>query len=215
MPCKTWSQPDADHWRGLCVNRMFPETGTEGCPVCIRPEKVPVNCGGACFDGSPPASINVSIAGEFIAEDGTDLSGFTGVFGLTRTGIRAQCCVYVGRSPNMKPYTFYNLAGQLLTIPVENQIPDLEAEICSGGGGFFRMRIAGDPTASFFQGTPGQPAGFTWFHSEPEGDSGHRCKSPWLLPRVALTPSVPAGPFDSSVLWVGHVTPPPSVTLWW
>lgn len=35
--CTEWSQPDGDHFHGLCVNEFEPEVGSEGCPVCVSP----------------------------------------------------------------------------------------------------------------------------------------------------------------------------------
>jgi hypothetical protein len=212
MACKKWSQPDGNHWRSLCSNKMYPETGTEGCQLCLKPVGVSTICGGPCFEGSPPASVRVSISGSFVAANGTDLSGFTGEFGLQRVGVSDQCCVYVGKSPNMRPYVF-NSFGQVLE--VKDQLPDMEARLCAGGSGYFRLRIAGRANEAFFSGSPGQPAGFTWDISPPDGHRTHQCKSPWALPRVNHTPGVSAGPSDSSVLFIFQVTPPPSVTLWW
>jgi hypothetical protein len=212
MLCKTWNLLAAKYFNPLCTNRFFPEPANQSCSICVTPKKVTVGCGGACWDGSPPASITVSV-GAFVAANGADLSAYTGTFGLTRTGVRADCCVYTGRSPGMKPYTLNYGTPWATTVPVSAQVPDMTAEICSGGSGFFRMRIAGDPLASFFTGIPGQPAGFTW-DLFPASRS-HQCTSPWTLPRASMTPASPAGPGDSSVLFVGQVTPPSTVSLQW
>jgi hypothetical protein len=212
MLCKSWNLMDAKYFNPLCTNRFFPEFGNQSCPICVTPKKVSVLCGGACWDGSPPAGITVSV-GAFISANGADLSDYSGTFSLTRTGVRADCCVYTGRSPGMKPYVLNYGTPWATTVPVEDQVPDMTAEICGGGSGFFRMRIAGDPMASFFTGIPGQPAGFTWDLFP--GSRAHQCTSPWTLPRASMTPGSPAGPSDSSVLFVGQVTPPSSVSLHW
>jgi hypothetical protein len=212
MLCKTWNIMAAKYFNPLCTNRFYPEPANKSCSICVKPMKAYVDCGGACWDGSPPASITVSV-GAFVAESGVDLSAYTGTFGLTRTGVGSTCCLYTGRSPGMKPYVLNYGTPWATTVPVSDQIPDMTAEICSGGSGFFRMRIAGDPLASFFTGSPGQPAGFTWDLFPLS--RAHQCLSPWPLPRVSTTPGVSAGPGDSSVSFVHQVTPPTSVLLQW
>lgn len=59
--CTEWSQPDGDHFHGLCVNEFEPEVGSEGCPVCVSP--VPAQsrvCGSfdplACLKENPLSS---------------------------------------------------------------------------------------------------------------------------------------------------------------
>jgi hypothetical protein len=37
MPCKTWSQPDGNHIRGLCTNQFFAEGHTNNCVICAEP----------------------------------------------------------------------------------------------------------------------------------------------------------------------------------
>ena len=37
MPCKTWSQPDGNHIRGLCTNKLFAEGPLKNCVLCITP----------------------------------------------------------------------------------------------------------------------------------------------------------------------------------
>jgi len=35
--CREWTQPDGDHFRGLCTNEFWPKAGTKGCDVCVNP----------------------------------------------------------------------------------------------------------------------------------------------------------------------------------
>lgn len=37
--CTEWTQPDGDHFHGLCVNELEPEVEAEGCPICVSPTK--------------------------------------------------------------------------------------------------------------------------------------------------------------------------------
>ena len=200
------------YFNPLCTNRFFPAVGNNSCPICVKPVKVNVDCGGACWDMTPPAQISVSV-GAFVSANGADLSDYTGTFFLVRTGIRGQCCEYAGRSPGMKPYVLNYGTPWAYTVPVADQVPDMTAEICSSGAGFLKARIAGDPLASFGTGIPGQPAGFMWDLFP--GDRTHQCLSPWPLMRVNAIPGVPAGPGDSGVIFVAQVTPPSSVSLMW
>jgi hypothetical protein len=216
VECRVWSQPDANHWRGLCTNRFFPKTGTEGCPICVKPLTVSVECGGECFEGSPPAAIKVRFSGVFVAENGTDMSDLVGEFGLTRTGRFAQCCLYSGRSPYMKPIT-RDQFGNLLPSPitVADQYPDMHASICAGGSGHFEIRLAGSSTGAWDNSYTFPPAGFQWRPSLTGSDNFHDCESPWGLPHVSLTRGSPVAPFDMAFIFVSQVTPPQSVILWW
>ena len=51
MACKTWSQPDGNHLRGLCTNTLFSEAGTANCVLCVQPTRQVRPCTGVC---SPP-----------------------------------------------------------------------------------------------------------------------------------------------------------------
>ena len=37
MVCKTWSQPDGNHIRGLCTNELFAEGNSNNCSICVTP----------------------------------------------------------------------------------------------------------------------------------------------------------------------------------
>lgn len=37
MTCKTWSQPDGNHIRGLCTNELFAEGNSNNCSICVTP----------------------------------------------------------------------------------------------------------------------------------------------------------------------------------
>jgi len=45
--CREWTQPDGDHFHGLCSNILTPKTGDtnsetpDGCDVCVKPIEVP------------------------------------------------------------------------------------------------------------------------------------------------------------------------------
>lgn len=46
MVCRTWSQPDGNHLRGLCTNELFSESGGTNCSICIHPIGItPGTCG--------------------------------------------------------------------------------------------------------------------------------------------------------------------------
>lgn len=46
MVCKTWSQPDGNHLRGLCTNELFAEGQNNTCSICISPVdgRIPGEC---------------------------------------------------------------------------------------------------------------------------------------------------------------------------
>lgn len=35
--CREWTQPDGNHFHGLCTNEFWPKAGTDGCNVCVSP----------------------------------------------------------------------------------------------------------------------------------------------------------------------------------
>lgn len=46
MACLTWSQPDANHIRGLCTNELFSEGSVSNCSICVNPVDTSVSgCG--------------------------------------------------------------------------------------------------------------------------------------------------------------------------
>lgn len=58
--CREWTQPDGDHFHGLCVNEMMPKLGASsnetpsGCNVCVNPYRSPTPCD-LYVPGGPPA----------------------------------------------------------------------------------------------------------------------------------------------------------------
>lgn len=38
--CREWTQPDGDHFHGLCSNEFWPKPGTRGCNLCVNPKVV-------------------------------------------------------------------------------------------------------------------------------------------------------------------------------
>ena len=60
MVCRTWSQPDANHFRGLCTNSFYPEVGSnaKSCVVCATP----VQIGGSCPDCDEDPAKSYSVA---------------------------------------------------------------------------------------------------------------------------------------------------------
>ncbi len=63
MECKTWSQQDASHWRGLCTNSFYSEgiTGAKQCVVCVIPVDPPDPC--IVCDPPAPKIYRVTISG--------------------------------------------------------------------------------------------------------------------------------------------------------
>jgi len=61
MTCKTWSQKDSTHWRGLCANTFYPDNAVESqaCSVCVNPNEVPGACSGC--EVSPAKAYVVSL----------------------------------------------------------------------------------------------------------------------------------------------------------
>ncbi len=46
LVCKTWSQPDGNHIRGLCTNELFAEGNSNNCSICVTPVDASVSgCG--------------------------------------------------------------------------------------------------------------------------------------------------------------------------
>jgi hypothetical protein len=211
MVCRSWSQWDGMQASGRCSMGLLPETSnpTKSCIICATPIRVTAGCGGACWDGVPPAGITVNL-GAFISADGTDLSRYLGEQSLHRVAASEfdGCCQYVGKSSGMLPFIDdFGLPTENV-VPVEDQQPDMTAAICDGGSGWFRIRIAGSPIGSWDDVTIFRPSGFL-FDLFP-GDRPHRCTSPWTLSRVGPYPF--SGPGSE---FVGQVTPPSSVGLRW
>jgi hypothetical protein len=48
MICRTWSQPDANHIRGLCTNKFFSEGNSDNCLICAEPVMERRPCTAVC-----------------------------------------------------------------------------------------------------------------------------------------------------------------------
>lgn len=63
--CREWTQPDGNHFHGLCTNEFWPKAGTRGCNICVDPV-FSLRTGGICSclatENSLVRSLDVSIA---------------------------------------------------------------------------------------------------------------------------------------------------------
>jgi hypothetical protein len=60
MICRTWSQPDANHTRGLCTNTLFSEGHNNTCVICADPiGLISTDCGVFSFMKKSPTDIVV------------------------------------------------------------------------------------------------------------------------------------------------------------
>ena len=52
VSCKTWFVPQ-DRFRGLCSQVYDPKTGTDECPICVKPAAAPAFISGSCGCPAP------------------------------------------------------------------------------------------------------------------------------------------------------------------
>ena len=102
LVCKTWSQPDGNHIRGLCTNELFAEGNSNNCSICVTPiDTLVPECG--CFAPEKARQIYylsvTQIAGTFLSE--CVMNSFLGQHVLT-----GKCNAAGGPAEQINYFTF-------------------------------------------------------------------------------------------------------------